>query len=413
MKRYYLLGLCAIFGMAASLASACDGGGDGADSDSGTDSDTDADSDTDTDTEATYPAVAPSLPRVLTGGGPIIAAPKIVPIFFAADELQGSIESFLDALAASSYWSDVTTEYGVGAPSIGESIVVSTPAPASTTDDELATWLVTQTDGAHEGWPQADADTIFTLFYPATTAISVHDKDSCSWWDGYHKEDTTTEAGTLVYAVLARCTPSLDDLTVATAHELVAAATDPYYYTDPAYSFTDDAHFAWTMATVGEVNDLCLFEPGVDAQLVGDFVVPRSWSNERADLGLDPCIPPVDGPYYGAQFASPEPVVMHVGSFSVATEGVHVGVGETKAIDIALYSDGPTDDIELQAFDESHYWGGTKQLDLALDPPSGKNGDVVHLTITALEAGSYGGSLVFLKSTLGATGHVWLGFVEN
>ena len=41
------------------------------------------------------------------------------------------------------------------------------------------------------------------------------------------------------------------------------------------------------------------------------------------------------------------------------------------------------------------------------------NGDVVHLTITALQAGSYGGSLVFLKSTLGATGHVWIGFVEN
>jgi hypothetical protein len=291
--------------------------------------------------------------------------------------------------------------------------VVSTPAPATTTDDELTTWLAAQTDGAHDGWPQADTSTIFALFYPSTTAISIHGKDSCSYWDGYHKEDTTTGSGTLVYAVLARCTSSLDDLTVATAHELVAAATDPFYYTDPAYSFTDDAHFAWTIASVGEVDDLCEFEPGTDAQLVGDYVVPRSWSNARADLGLDPCIPPVDGPYYGAQLAAPEPVVMQIGASSVTTEGVHVGVGETKTVDIALYSDGPTDDIGLEAFDESQYWGGAQQLDLSLDPPSGMNGDVVHLTITALQAGSYGGSLFFLKSTLGATGHVWIGFVEN
>ena len=36
-----------------------------------------------------------------------------------------------------------------------------------------------------------------------------------------------------------------------------------------------------------------------------------------------------------------------------------------------------------------------------------------HLTINALEAGTYGGSLVFLKTTLGTTGHIWIGFVAN
>ncbi len=368
---------------------------------------------TDAGASAPFPAVTPSLPQAESGGGPVIASPTVVPVFFEPDAQKPQLEKFLTALAASDYWTAATKEYGVGTLKVAASVVVATPPAATVTDDDMQTWLASQADGTHTGWPKADANTVFAVFYPASTSITIHGKTSCSVFDGYHRATQTADGSPLIYAPIARCSPSLDALTVSAAHEIIEAATDPYYYTDPAYAFTDDDHFIWTIATVGEVTDLCELEPQVDAKLVGDFAVPRSWSNASAAAGHDPCVPAPDGPWFGAQLAAEEPVKLSTGITSFSTRGVQVPVGKTRTVDVALWSNAPTGDFKVEAFDESRFFGGPPELDLSLDKTTGRNGDILHLTIKSLQAGSYGGSMLFLQSTLGSKSHVWIGFIAN
>ncbi|CAN5903841.1 hypothetical protein BH11MYX4_BH11MYX4_33010 [soil metagenome] len=204
---------------------------------------------------------------------------------------------------------------------------------------------------------------------------------------------------------------TLDAITKATSHELVEAVTDPFYYTKPAYASADPDHAAWTLATVGEVGDMCELEPQ-DGVRLGSFLVQRSWSNAAAAAGHDPCVPAVAGPYFTASPTLLDDVPIELGT-ATTTKGIRVPVGESRTIEIALRSDGPTAAWRVDARDGAALSGGPKELDLTLDRKTGANGDVLHLTITARRPGSHGGSLLVLTSTLGATSHVTLGFVAN
>jgi hypothetical protein len=343
---------------------------------------------------------------VISSGGPTVAAPKVVPVFFANDPLESSLEGFLGALATSSYWTATTSEYGVGALSVAPSIVSKDPPPA--TDDALASWLATQ--------PGAGSGTVFAVFYPEGASLAIHGKGSCDVFDGYHKAGSTTSTADVVYAVSMRCVSgdkALDALTVSMSHELVEAATDPFYYTDPAFASADAAHAVYTLLTVGELGDMCEIEPAANARLVGSYDVQRSWSNVAAAAGHDPCVPAPAQPYFTAAPSLDDDVVIDTGQGTLETKGIRVPVGETKTIDVVLYSDAATAAWRVEARDDSALVGGKKTLELSLDRDTGKNGDVLHLTIHALAAGRFGGSALVLTSTDGTTKHVALGFVAN
>ena len=77
----------------------------------------------------------PDPPQILSGGGPVAIAPKIVPIFFTSaddDPFQSEVEEFLTELASGdySYWSEATAEYGVGPLTIEPTVVSTDPTPA-------------------------------------------------------------------------------------------------------------------------------------------------------------------------------------------------------------------------------------------------------------------------------------------
>src|SRR3569623_3278330 len=95
---------------------------------------------------------APAAPQVLSAGGPVLAKPEIVPIFFAGDDLQPQIESFLPALPQSPYWTATTSEYGIGTPEIEPTIVTTAPPPP--TDDDLQARLEDHLAGPvpAQGW---------------------------------------------------------------------------------------------------------------------------------------------------------------------------------------------------------------------------------------------------------------------
>src|SRR5438132_1467225 len=88
-----------------------------------------------------YPAIAPSMPAAKSSGGPILATPNIIPIFFPGDADQDTLTTFVRALPSSAYWKEITSEYGVGATTTGDPIVVTNEtAPQTITDPEVKTW---------------------------------------------------------------------------------------------------------------------------------------------------------------------------------------------------------------------------------------------------------------------------------
>ena len=56
----------------------------------------------------------PVLPQVVNVGGSSLASPKVLPLLYASDAGATDILAFLQELAASSYWAQTTSEYGVG-----------------------------------------------------------------------------------------------------------------------------------------------------------------------------------------------------------------------------------------------------------------------------------------------------------
>lgn len=121
------------------------------------------------------PAGHPALPQVITYGGPVLAAPKVQPIAYSSDLNLRDMDTFLQELTTTSFWSQATAEYG-----------------------------------------ESDSQ-----------------GSCCSGYDAYHSE-TMSGNLSIPYAVSRACSgfdgPDVTDLherTVNVSHELVEAATEP------------------------------------------------------------------------------------------------------------------------------------------------------------------------------------------
>ncbi|HEY2365626.1 MAG TPA: hypothetical protein VGH87_04530, partial [Polyangiaceae bacterium] len=288
-------------------------------------------------------------PQVHDYGGPVLAQPSVVPVFFANDAEQPAIETFLNALSRSSYWTQATSEYGVGALAIGASVVTSNAAPPAITSADVERWLVAQRF--------VSPDRVYAVFYPAETTIVNDDGEvSCARFGGYHGEARNANGESVVYVAMPRCATfgdlrGLDALTSALSHELVEAATDPLVRTKPAYAAVDAAHMVWNLMPLGEIGDLCSYDSRSYDRLVGSFMVQRVWSNASAKAGHDPCVPAPDGPYLRAVPVLTDTVPLVYGGREVTTRGVSVPIGESRTIDVRLEADGPTDDWTVTATD--------------------------------------------------------------
>lgn len=379
------------------------------------------------DLSPVYPALAaPDVPQVVNAGGPVLLSPQVVVVTFDGDDSTAQIESFVGTLGATDYWAATTAEYGVGALSVYRTIHIpaTEPAPATITDKEIQGWLSVKLDPASmSGWPQPSTQTIYAIFYPATTSITqgadAGAPRSCESFGGYHS-DTGITTGTqrIVYAVLPRCTdPQLGTfgyLTAATSHELIEASTDPYPNTNPAYSTVDASHFVWArFLGGGETGDMCAQEPTANFKREGfDYYVQRSWSNAAAAAGKSPCVPALDAPAYfdASPTTAPGPITLSFMGFSFETAGFAIPIGTSQTIGFQLYSDGATDPITISAADVSG-----SALSLSWDSTTGVNGDTLHLTLTANQAtnGRGGIDAIAITTKVGTTSHYWLGVVQS
>lgn len=359
----------------------------------------------------TYPADFPAPPRVILSGGPVLKNFTVIPVFWANDALQSQVEQFVKDMTGTPYWAATTKEYGVTDYTVGASIVVTDPPPASTDDTEIQKWLGAQTDGTHMGWPSSNDQTLFALFYPASTKITLDNVQSCNGFGAYHNSATSTN-GDFAYAVMPRCQGGLDTLTVSTSHELVEAATDPFPMVKPAYQRVDNDHIVWMLAGGGEVADLCEFDRTASQRLVGNFLVQRSWSNASIKAGHDPCVPALQGAFFAAAPLLADNVKLTYQGQSFVTKGVKIPLGQSATIDVQLYSDAPKDAWTVSAQDRTSGFGNAGYVTFQWDSTTGKNGDVLHLTITAAKQSPMGGAIIAITSQDAAmTRHRWLGAV--
>ncbi len=365
-----------------------------------------------------YPAPHAAPPQVIYYGGPVLAAPKLVPVFFSNDDATTvqQLTDFVNKIGGTQYWTAATSEYGVG-PATSTQPVMLTEAAPDTIDDtptgtdlgQLQDWLTAKLNADDPAWPTNDSNTVYILHYPASTTITASGQASCQAFGGYHGStnlDTNHNSADVAYAVIPNCGTfgnlnGIDALTGAESHEIVEACTDPYVDSptlQPAYATVDDAHLYWMRVLGGgEVGDMCAQFPNAFQKFseVG-YVVQRTWSNKAAMAGHDPCQPPFEGEgsYFNAAPELKDTISTTFQGQSISYKGVEIDLGDTQTIPLDLFSDGPVKaPWTVKGYDLSSAFGGgttMPELGMSLDATQGENGQKLHQTITVEMAGHRG-----------------------
>jgi len=354
---------------------------------------------------AGYPAMHGPMPQVTYQGGGVLTSPEIVTITFPGDGLAQQIEQFDDGITQTCWWDTIRAGYceGSGMNCVGRGTVPTKPhvemtaaAAASYTDSSMggASTLQTfiQQEVSNGTFPAPSANTIYALYFPSSTSLSLDGTSSCvqGGFGGYHNSTQVTPPGgsntVATYAVVPRCTATFADVTFAASHEISEATTDPHvgqnqvgYYL-PMGS-TDD--IAWDLLGGGEIGDLCVDLTGLGQDKTTAsgpngtmWTVQRIWSNANAAAGLDPCVPmPSSETYFNV--APPA---------GMAT--VQLAVGATATYTATAFSSGPMSPWQLLAQDLAQLQGQGAYLNITLTAAGGgaattaKNGDQITVSVT-------------------------------
>ncbi len=374
--------------------------------------------------EPGYPAPHSPMPQAVSRKGPVMTAPKLVTITFKGDALQADIEKFGTELAAAkTYWSGATAEYGVGPLTLAAPIALDETAPVTISDADLQTWLTAKIQGDGGAFPQPDGNTIYAIYFPDTSTVTSGGGALCTAFQGYHDDYLLTGTTYVTYAVIGRCPPmgaipEIDEVSAAAVHEIIEAATDPLPQDKPAYIDVDQVGRAWAFVGGGaEIGDLCAGFPDAFYRTTGvTNLVQRVWSNKAAAAGHAPCEPEGAVPYFNSAPVTADTITVNsptMGSFT--TKGLKIPVGQSKTIDLELYSDAPTTGKwKVKVLDlSSVFFHGPKALSFTMDKTSGQNGDKIKLTIKAEAKTTMGASAFFVENDLGKQQTFWIGLVQN
>jgi hypothetical protein len=288
-------------------------------------------------------ATDPMFPHVVRGHGSTIARPNVVPILFEEDPLAKSVAEFTQALGKSIYWRDTASEYGVGALRSKNTVLIKEKAPRQIDDAAIVTWLRATFDDRSAVLGAPDASTLYAVYYPARTTVTILGHTSCTDFGGYHSEMVVRGTTRIAYAVLPRCKGTdnaQDRLTFAASHEYFEWATNPFPGSAPAYRGMDADH--WAFGAYGsELSDLCNFldrDRSVRPEDLGGYAVQRQWSNKASQSGHHPCKPDDGEPYIVAIPELPDVVTVQSESKAIQTQGIQLRAGETKSVHITLHS---------------------------------------------------------------------------
>ena len=373
--------------------------------------------------EEAYPGPFAPPPQVVDAGGPVLASPKLVPVFFAGDDVTftAPLADFVSKIGATPYFATAVGEYGVGPATALAPVQLTETAPATIDDTAIQTWLQGKLDGNDPGWPANDANTVYLLHYPANTTVTLQGSTSCAAFGGYHNDtqlDAAHGSAYVAYAVIPRCASfgslmGIDAVTGAESHEIVESVTDPYPADDPAYVEVDPAHFEWERVLGGgEVGDMCAQFPGAFTKFAGfDYTVQRIWSNAQAKAGHDPCQPEPPGEvYFNASPVETDDVAVSYDGQTLTAKGVQIAVGQSKTIAVELFSDGPTSGPWTVSAQNAT---SSPALGFSFDKTTGVNGDTLMLTITVNTVPTRRYESFLLESSLNGQENFWIGIVGN
>jgi hypothetical protein len=341
-------------------------------------------------------------PDVISHGGTVLTAPNVVSVTFAGDTLATQLAAFGSSVTSSSYWNTVREGYCIGTTCIGDgpagtAVALTTAAAASYTDSAQggASTLQTALSALIMGnqVPAPTADTIYVLYFPATTTISLDGSASCTVFDGYHNE-MTLGGQTIVYSVVPECaapqmTPAitlLQNTTITTSHEIAESSSDGVFTATTGGFYLDEtnsASWGWSDVQGGaEIADLCVdqFLLGQDETTENGFTAQRIWSIGNAGAGKNPCVPIPTGEVYFNAFPT--------------TAVVQLDVGQSQTLEVDALADGPMAPWTILPQDWTVSTNNATYLSFSIQgvPPSDagppqtqvKSGDKVQVTVTLL-----------------------------
>ncbi len=344
--------------------------------------------------------------QAISTGGPVMTAPKVLPILFPGNPFDADVRTFLSKLPGSNYWSSAVSEYGVGGVTVLPPYV---PADAPPSDADTPIWLTNLLANPPSGVPAPDNNTIYAIVYPAGWEIQ---EGACITYGGDHWFTSMPSGQGVVYTQNPVCPNGYIGLTGASqitdslSHEIVESSTDPFGTT---YEYVNWPLSGWASACEGsasaELADLCEFQPEadyIDPQI--GYMVQRSWSNAQQAAGHDPCLPHLpDRPVYFNADA-----VLHDGTQAYPygyTKGISIPPGHEATIEVRLHADGPMREWALGAEEESNPHLSPdvyKELSFSWSEPRGRDGDVRYLTIKRSPPPD-GGTTVFLRVAITST----------
>lgn len=367
--------------------------------------------------EAGYEAPHPAAPQIVNYGGASIQDATILPIIFPMYPYATDVAGLASALKQAGYW-DMLAEYGVGSVTAGGPINLTEQAPTTIDDSQIRSWLTGKLIGDAATFGPPSSSTVYTIFYPASTTVA----SGCQPYHGSFQNPEDLNLN-ITYVVVPLCNGGGNNVEDDTIESLTgvwtSALTNPIL--GSGYDFFDLNHVVWEYVAGDEVGTACSGLEEANAVYTPPSVghpVSKVWSNAAASAGHDPCVPATPGTaYFNSATVLPDTFDWPLGNAQTTgmTQGVHIPSGQSKTIEIDLFSDAPTSGPWTVSASEVDIGFGTGALKLSLDRTSGKNGDVLHLTIAASPDADAGQMWEVFKvtSTLGATTTTWVAPVAN
>lgn len=360
------------------------------------------------------PAFKPDVGQIVSAGGKLIAAPRLVTVTWDGDPNRAALEDFGDKLTVSGYWKSTTAEYGIGQGTSGAANHLHLAgAPPGRDPSDISAYLRAQlaaaapTDGgAPSGWPVPDDSTTYVVYIPRSAKMNPSTtKHSELTVGSMHVPYVLVDEGGAVAGQ-----SDVDFATAGAGHEIAEVATNPHLSTDPAFGEFDALHLAWkALSQDNEIGDICELYPDAEYRGAGDlpYNLQRLWSNKSAAAGLNPCVPAPSEPYYNVAPLGLENVSVFMGAAvsPVSGYGYQVPIGGNKAIKLGFFSSLPSAAWTITATEGNWFSpASNKRLTIVVDKGTGNNGDVGQITVTANAKAPGDGNAVVVTITSKAPG---------
>ena len=426
MNRALLACCCSIFLLAASssVVTGCVGNEAPAtdDLDPGIDGGDPATADLESGDLSLAPCAAyvPPIPLTQQAGGSVMSKPNIIAVYFADSDpaVTSKLDTFITRYVTSPVWKEQVAEYGVGDATVGKSLHLKDLAPTNISNVEIVNFLYAKFKNVNSEFGFADANNLYVIFYPAKTRVKQGPEVSCVAFDGFHNELATPDGTEVSFAVVVDCATVFGDVTTAASHEIAEAVTDPLPQSMPSYRNLQSLYAGWTIAFRGtEVGDLCEHIQDLQINDPAIGVYQRSWSNKAAMAHQNPCVPvPAASPaYFNSTPVLPDMIDMtdEQGN-AISAEGVKIAAGKSKVVDVHLWGNCASKGVWTVKAAEVPIPGNQRSLSFVWlgNNNKGKDGDVLHLTISVAKGAPAGGFTTFLMtSSNGKQDSNWAGVV--